>query len=164
MEFSHISGEVMFLLGSKETLTFSRMPYKDSSKPTPEQLREDIIGVQLSYAFCGEQDFGIEPLAKDFGAFPSGFITKIPQDFYVHSDGDIVVLKHGRLSIDPYMYDIARETGVAGYWDDENLVLCASKEYDSIIASTRNLITSRKAKFAFRTVGFGRNLLILSAN
>ncbi len=51
---------------------------------------------------------------------------------------------------------------ITGYWDDGNLIICASKEYESIIEHVIDFIQPKKAKFAFRTVFGGRNLMILS--
>ena len=62
----------------------------------------------------------------------------------------------------PRMLKIAKEVGVAGYWDDANLIICASKQYESIIEHVIDFIQPKKAKFAFRTVFGGRNLMILS--
>lgn len=50
------------------------MAFAGSEKPTVEQIQKSILGVQLSYACCGEQDFGIALMAKAFGA-KFAFIT-----------------------------------------------------------------------------------------
>ena len=57
---------------------------------------------------------------------------------------------------------MTKKSGVVGYWDNANLIICATKEYEMLIQSCNDLIQPRKAKFAFRTVGDGtRNLMIL---
>ena len=165
MDSSHVSEEIMFLLEGEETILFSRTSLAKSQKPTEEQLRKDIIGVQLSYAYCGEQDFGIDPMARAFGATPKGVINQIPKDFNVYTQEDTVVLKYGSTSISPRMFDMAKEAGIVGYWDDANLIICASKEYEAIVKNMRKFIKPKKAKFAFRTVfGGRRNLMILAVN
>lgn len=162
MDSYHVSNEIMFLLDGNETVSFSMNSFSKSQKPTEEQMRKDILGVQLSYAACGEQQFGIEPMAKAFDATPKGVITQIPKDFNVYTEENFIILKYGNDSISPRMFDMAKEFGIVGYWDDANLIICASKEYEEIIKNTRKFIKPKKAKFAFRTVFGGRNLMILA--
>ena len=162
MDPSHVSEEIMFLLDGKETFLFSRTSPEESQKPTEEQLRKDIIGVQLSYAYCGEQDFGIEPMARVFGATPNGVIHQIPKELNVYTQEDTIVLKYGSIRISPHMFDMAKRAGIVGYWDYANLVICASMEYEEIIKNVQKFIKPKKAKFAFRTVFGGRNLMILA--
>lgn len=162
MDSTYVSEEIMFLLEGNETISFSNSLLHSSQKPTEEQLRKKIIGIQLSYAFCGEQDFGIEPMAKAFGASSNGIIKKVPKGFTLRYANDVAILKYGSTSLSPRMIEIVKEVGVAGYWDDANLIICASREYESIIEHVIDLIQPKKAKFAFRTVFGGHNLMILS--
>ena len=161
MDSSHVSEEIMFLLEGGETISFSRMASSESKKPTVDQIQKSILGVQLSYACCGEQDFGIAPMAEAFGANSKGVIKKIPRDFRLHTMNDILVLKYGDTYISPKMFDMAKSAGIVGYWDDANLIICASKEYEAIVRNMRKFIKPKKAKFAFRTV-FGPNLMIMA--
>ncbi len=162
MDSTHVSEEIMFLLEGDETILFSSSSLYSSIKPTEEQLRKKIIGIQLSCSYCGEQYFGIQPMARAFGAGSNGIINKVPKDLTLDTQGDVVILKYGPTSLSFRMLEIAKEVGVVGYWDDGNLIICASKEYESIIEHVIDFIQPKKAKFAFRTVFGGRNLMILS--
>lgn len=162
MDSTHVSPEIMFLLEGNETISFSSSVLHTSIKPTEEQLQKKIIGIQLSNASCGEQAFGIDPMARAFGAGSDGIINEVPKDLTLDTQENVVILKYGSTFLSPRMLEIAKEVGVAGYWDDENLIICASKEYESIIKKVIDFIQPKKAKFAFRTVFGGRNLMVLS--
>lgn len=163
MDSTFISEEILFLLEGEECISFSNTSLHPSQLPTEEQLRKNIIGIQLSYANCGEQDGGIAPLAEAFGFGSKGIIRKIPKDFRVTEQEDVFVLKHGSISISSRMFEIAKKFGVAGYWDEANLIICASKEYEPILRAVLAFIQPEKAKFAFRSLPFGgRNLMIKS--
>ena len=101
-------------------------------------------------------------VSKAFGATPKGVINQIPKDFNVYTQEDTIVLKYGDTSISPRMFDMAKKAGIVGYWDDANLIICASKEYEAIVKNMRKFIKPKKAKFAFRSVFGGRNLMILA--
>lgn len=162
MDSTHILEEIMFLLEENETISFSSSSLHSSQKPTENQLRKKVIGIQLSYAHCGEHHGGIEPMARAFGAYPDGVITEVSKALTLDTKNDVAVLKFGSDVPHPRMLEIAKEVGVTGYWDDANLIICASKEYESIIEHVIDFIQPKKAKFAFRTVFGGRNLMILS--
>lgn len=162
MDFYHVSDEIMFLLEGDETIRFSRSSLRPSILPTEEQLQKKVLGIQLSYAFCGEQDFGIDPMRRAFGADSDGIIKKVPSDLKLETYEDVCVLKYGSTRLAPEMIPHAREVGAAGYWDDANLIICCSKKYEKIIESIIDFIQPKKAKFAFRTLFAGPNLMILS--
>ena len=160
--FCYVSDEIMFLLEGNETIRFSRSSLRPSILPTEEQLQKKVLGIQLSYAFCGEQDFGIEPMRRAFGAGSNGIIKKIPKDFKLETYEDVYVLKYGSTILAPEMIPHTREVGAAGYWDDANLIICCSKKYEKLIKNIAAFIQPKKAKFAFRTLFSKPNLMILS--
>ncbi len=162
MDSTHVSPEIMFLLEGNETISFSSSSLHSSQKTAENQLRKKVIGIQLSYAHCGEQHGGIEPMARAFGAYPDGIITEVPKTLTLYTQNDVIILKYGSDVPHQRMLEIAKEVGVAGYWDDANLIICASNKYESIIKHVIDFIQPQKAKFAFRTVFGGRNLMILS--
>lgn len=162
MDSTHVSEKIMFLLEGNENISFSNSSLHSSCEPTEEQLRKKVIGIQLSYAHCGEQDFGIAPMARAFGAGDDGIIKKVPKGLALDTRDDVTILKYGSTSLSPRMLAIAKEVGMAGYWDDSNLIICSSKKYEPIIENIIDFIQPKKAKFAFRTVFAGPNLMILS--
>ena len=162
MDSTHVSPKIMFLLEGNETISFSSSSLHSSQKPAEDQLRKKVIGIQLSYAHWGEHHGGIEPMARAFGAYPDGIIMEVPKALTLDTQNDVTILKYGSDVPHPRMLEIAKKVGVAGYWDDSNLIICASNEYESIIKHVIDFIQPQKAKFAFRTVFGGRNLMVLS--
>ena len=96
MDYRHISKKTMLMLEGRETIIFLKDPFLDYPKPTEAQLRKKVIGIQLSYESFTEQAFGIEPMARAFGAYPNGIIKKIPNSFKGYTMDNIVILKYQR--------------------------------------------------------------------
>lgn len=162
MEIENVSGELLFRLDGGETIRFSATSRKEPLLPTNDQLNKKITGVQLSYELCGEQAFGADGLRSAFGAEDRGIITKVPDGFEVKKEGYFFVLKVGEIIIHPEMYNMARNFGIVGYWDFENLIFIASEKYEPILRNTLKFMQPNKAKFNYKSVFGGRNLLILN--
>ena len=162
MDSTHVSEKIMFLLEGNETISFSNSSLHSSCKPTKEQLRKKVIGILLSYAYCGDQDFGIDPMARAFGVGSDGIMKKVPKGLTLDTQDDVTILKYGSTSLSPRMIAIAKEVGISSYWDDSNLIFCSSKKYEPIIENIIDFIQPKKAKFACRTSFEGPNLMVLS--
>ena len=163
MDMTHVSGETMVLFEDESYVTFKRHAYNGEEKPAVDETRKAVKGVQLEYAFCGEQDFGIKPMLDAFGAgTKEGIITKVPKGFELDVQDDVAILKYGYWQVDTRMISAAKETGVVGAWEDNALMICASKEYQHIIEGLIDMIQPKKAKFGMRRVFAGCNLLILA--
>lgn len=89
MDLSHVSPETYLLTEDDRTITFKKYRHDDEKKPVPEECKGILKGVSLSYASCGEQDFGIESMARQFGATDRyRIITKIPKELeIIESEG-----------------------------------------------------------------------------
>lgn len=133
-------------------------------KPAPEECKGVLKGVCLSYAFCGKQDFGIEPIARQFGAIDqNGTITKIPKELEIIESEGVKAIKFGNYAkLDFGMIRATKEAGIIGYWDNANLIICASPEYEFVINSIRVMLKPQHVRFAFSRLFTGRNLLILA--
>lgn len=162
MDYAHISPEILFLLEGEESISFANVSWKEACLPTEEQIRKKVIGVQLAYACCGEHHGGIQPMAQAFAATSkNGIIKKLPKNFNCYTKDNMTILKYGNEDVSK-LAKIAKEVGVAGYWDDNNLIICSTEQYKPIVQNTKGLMQPQKAKFAFRTVFGGRNLMILA--
>lgn len=161
MDKHNISRQIFFLLEGMETISFSTTSLHPSVLPDESQLNMKVTGIQLSYAYCGEQQFGIVPMARAFGAEPKGFITKVPKELTLTEQSDVTIMKFGPAFIAPEMIEITRNVGMTGYWDSSNLIICSSEKYKSIIKNAFDFIKPNKAKFAFKTIFGGPNLMIL---
>lgn len=164
MDFTHVSPETYLLTEDEKTLTFKLHRYKNDPNPFPRECKGKLKGVCLSYAFCGEQDFGIEPMARQFGATgKTMMVKKIPKDLeIVDSEGVKAIKFGGYAQLDSNMIHGAKEAGVIGYWDDANLIICASAEYSFVIDSIKAMFKPNHVRFGFSRTFAGRNLLILA--
>lgn len=162
MDSTHVSEKIWIRLEGDETVLFSNDSIVPSYLPTEEQLRKKITGVQLSCPFYGKQAFGIEPLKTAFGAEKNGIIKKIPNELTLDMQDDVVILKYGTTFLSSRMISIAKIVGMSGYWDDSNLIICSSKEYEPIIENIIDFLQPQKVAFAFRTILGGPNLMIIS--
>ncbi len=161
MDYTHVSGQFMVRLEDGTSLMFSNSSLTPSCLPTEDQIQKKIIGIQWSYAFCGEQNFGIEPMEIAFDAKSDRIIKQIPKELTVDTQDDVSILKYGHTSISPLMLESAKEVGMVGYWDDSNFIICASQKYEPIIENIIDFIEPYKVKFGFRTVFGGQNLMII---
>lgn len=162
MDSTHVFEKIWIRLEGDETILFSNDYIVPSFLPTEEQLRKKVTGIQLSCPFYEKKDFGIEPLKKAFGAEKNGIIKKIPNELILDIQEDIVIFKYGTIHIFPTMISIAKTVGMSGYWDDLNLIICSSREYEPIIRNVIYFIQPQKSAFAFRNIFGGPNLMIIS--
>lgn len=164
MDFSHVSPEALLLTEDDRTIVFKKYRYDDEKKPSPDECKGKLKGVCLTYAFCGEQDFGIEPMARQFGATGSGMtVNKIPKNLEIVEAENVKAIKFGSYAkLDSVMIKGAMEAGVVGYWDDCNLIICASPEYSFVIDSIKAMFKPKHVRFGFSRSFAGANLLILA--
>ena len=162
MDYSHVSPEVYLRKEDDTTIEFKKNRHDDEKKPSPEECKGKLTGVCLTYACCGEQDFGIKSMATAFDATGSkGRIKKVPLEV-VESEG-VRAIKYGRnAQLDEIMMRGAKEAGIIGYWDDANLIICAAPEYGFVIDSIKEMFKPNNVRFGFSRSFAGRNLLILA--
>ena len=160
MEFNNFSPTVILLIDGEEK-TFSKYPSVD--KPLPEDCRGKITGVKLAYAACGEQDYGMYQLSRDFNLTKYGVITKIPSTLeYINNDG-VTAIRYGDICyIDHRIVNAAKECGILGYWDNNNLFICASEEYKFLVLEIMGIIIPQKSMLAFSESLVGNDLCIIA--
>ena len=160
MKYSHVSPEVILLKEDNKQINFKKYLYEEEKKPTPDDCKDKIKGIMLTYAFCGEQDFGIKPLEKAFGVDKKGIIKKAPIEL-IEKDG-VRAIKFGRyIHLNELMIKGAKNSGLIGYWDEENIIICAAPEYGFIIDSIKELIKPNRAWLGLEDLLFGNNLMIV---
>ena len=165
MEMRHVSPELYLLTEDGKMLEFLRKRNEDEKNPTPDECRGPLKGVSLSYAFCGEQDFGIGPLAKMFGAAneSEGIITKIPEELEIIEFDGVKAIKIGRyVELDSDMVEETKKVGIIGYWDNSQFIICASPEYEFVIDSIREMFKPNQVRFAHDRYLWGCSLLIFA--
>lgn len=164
MDFSHLSTETYLLTEDDRTLEFKLERYNDEKMPSPEKCKGKLKGVCLSNAFCGERDFGIEPMAKEFGATGKEMtINKIPKNLEIIESENVKAIKFGDYAeLDSTMVRGAMDAGVIGYWDNSNFIICASPEYHFVIDSIKAMFKPKYVRFGFSRSFASYNLLILA--
>lgn len=163
IDFSHLSPVVSLLMEDGTEIKFNLYRADGEVNPSPEECKGNLKGIKLSYAFCGEQDFGIKPLEEEFKVNKKGIVTKIPKDLKIDSNSYVKAIMYGKTSnLDPLTSKIAKDTGVVGYWDEENLLICASQNYGFVIDKIKKLFCPKHIKFSLQANTLGYDLLILA--
>lgn len=163
IDFRHLSPVVSLLMKDGRKIEFNLYRFDGEINPSPEECKGELKGIELSYAFCGEQDIGIKSLEEEFKVNNLGVITKIPKNFKIDSNSYVKVLKCGKsANLDPKLSKITKETGVIGYWDDSNLLICVSQNYDFVIDKIKKLFCPKHVKIVLRTNSLGYDLIILA--
>lgn len=158
----HLSFNISLRLEDGSTPKFKRFP-KEIPNPTPEECRGELTGFCFFYAFCGEQDFGIEPLRELFGATGDDMTITTTAPLREEIRRSVIALMAGDdITLTDKIAQAAQHAGLVGYWDEGNFIICASKDYAFIIGQLKELIQPGHARFGFSAAPFsGVNLLIL---
>lgn len=164
IDSTHLSPVVCLLMEDGREIEFKLYRHDGEINPSSKECKGRIRKIRLSYAFCGEQDFGIESLEDNFKVKKNGIITKIPKDLEVITNENVKAIRYGELArTDPLLERYAKDTGVIGYWDDANLFICASHEYGFVIDEIYKLFCPKHVKFALKANSLGYDLIILAA-
>ena len=170
MRYDHFSPKVYLLFEDERIVEFQKYP---RVKPSIDECKGKIKGICFSYAFCGEQDFGIAPLLKAFNASnEDGIINNVPLEDGIINNVPLkveTVDKVKALMYYPYG-ELDREVikgtklaGITGYWDKSRLVICAAPEYDFIIDAIMEMIKPQHTCIGLNSQSpFDTNLVILA--
>ena len=164
MDQSKLSPEVSFLMKNGQPVTFKRFRRNGEKIPSVEECKDILTGITLSYAFCGEQDYGIRPLAKAFGALNDEFIIKkVPLEI-IKVDG-FKAIKYGEdVKLDFDVIRAAQQAGVVGFWNHANVMICAAPEYAFLIDSINEMMKPKQVRFAIKGIFGGRYHLVILAS
>jgi len=160
MDFGNFSPKVIIVINGEEK-AFSKYP--SANKPLPEDCHGNITGIKLDYAACGEQDFGILYMARSFNLTKEGIVKKIPDNLEIINEDGVTALRYGQVCfIDHRIVNGTKKSGILGYWDDNNLFICASDEYKFLIAEIRKILIPNKCMFGFSKSFGGNDLCIVT--
>lgn len=162
MEINHVSDEFKLRFEGDLSVTFYAPALTPPFNDFENLVERKITGVQLSYAYCGEQDFGINPMKDAFGAGSDEIIKKVPAGLTVDTFEDVSILKYGSTYIPSEMFELVKKVGMAGYWDYNTLIICASKKFEPILLNIIDFIEPNKVQFAFHLTFAGPNLMIIT--
>lgn len=148
IDTAYISEEAIFELeGNEIGYSFSTTPDIKSHLPTDEQLYQKIRSIVLAKSpdFI-YQELGIEPLKKAFNVSYRNFILFVPSSFKMHFTKGFVTLKYGDKEVPDEMFEIAKKSGMACYWDWDNIVFCAPRRYQPIVENIFRLFKSYRVR------------------
>lgn len=128
---------------------------------TIDQVSGRVTGINLSYASCTEQNYGIKYLLQDFKAKDNGQIKRVPRELSIQEKYGVSTLCYGSEEITREIADLANYSGVIGYWDWNTLFVCASAKYRHIPYSLLELLKSSRTYFAFKNNSIGKDLVII---
>ena len=163
MNHDLLSPRIYLFMKNGRNVVFKRFLRTGEEKPSVESCRGEITGITLAYAFCGEQDYGIRPLAKAFDALnEKAVMRKVPLE--IVSREDYKAIKYGDdVDLNENLIRTTKQSGVVGYWDQANIIICAAPEYSFIIDAIAEFIKPNHTAFAFEEFFGGRgNLVIMS--
>ena len=158
----HISPALQIRMENGDIIKFKHW-YKDGyAKPKPEKCKGKITGILLAYAFCGEQDFGIESMANAFGAsIANGLvIEKVPVKI-VERFGVKVIKYNIDYLFDSETLNLIGKAGMVGCWDDESIAIYADEDYNFVIDEIADFLKPNEVKFAFSDCIMGREHLLI---
>ena len=130
--------------------------------PTEEQLQKKIQSIHLANSYSYEQNVKLTLLNSAFGVGSDGVVTKIPNDLTSYLQDDVIILKYGSSKLDPYVISITKCIGLTGCWDNENLIFCATKEYEQMIKNIVQFLQPNKVRFSFCHSYIGHDFVITS--
>ena len=156
MKDIHMSKEIKFVLEGNEIISFSNSFLTPRCLPTQAQLRKKIISMELSHPFYNECDLQVEKIAKAFDVGEDGIIKKIPNEFVLHTQDNIIILKSSSILVETYILEWTEVFGIVGCWDQTDIIICSSQEYKPIMENVIDFMQPQRAKFTLRPyrVGF----------
>lgn len=95
-----------------------------------------IKGMIFPYACLGEQDTGIQTLSKKFRIDKNFMINKIPLK-YLYKDGIYILTTTEDININVNIKNAVKIKGITAYWDEENLIILSTKEFNFILKLLR---------------------------
>ena len=162
---SKLSPSISISLEDGRLIEFRKNRYKGEIIPLPEECKGKIRSIMFDYSYFRAQDYGIYPMAKEFGAIGKKMrISRIPNSMEITELENVKALifdlENENSNWYLIMHHVAKEAGVTGYWDDSSLIVCVSIEYEFIIDEVMELL-KKHARFNFtNAVGAGYNLVI----
>ena len=159
----NISPAIHFLMKNETVNSFKLFRAYGEEKPSINECKGELKGIELSYAFCGEQDYGIHLLAKAFDAMNNDLIIKEVPLKIIESKGVKAIMYGEDAKLDRNIIHKAKKAGAIGYWDKANLLICVASEYSFLIDSIKEMMVPEHVKFGFKGIFGGRyHLLILA--
>jgi len=98
--------------------------------------KSKIKGIIFPYTCLGEQDTGIETLSQKFRIDKNFMINKIPLR-HMYKDGIYILTTTEDVNINVNVKNAVKIKGITAYWDEENLIILSTKEFNFILKLLR---------------------------
>ncbi|GHU07087.1 hypothetical protein FACS189431_1090 [Alphaproteobacteria bacterium] len=147
MDISHVSEQIALKIAGTRERIFNKYLFENKFNPRPQDTIGPIDKLTLSYAYCGEQDFGLSyPLIRAFGLDDDGKIHRVPKEFVVTDEkscfADAFVLQYGFFEDYGEMVFGVADAGFTGLWYDNAIIFCVTAEYKHILYNIIDLFGS----------------------
>ena len=126
------------------------------------KIRESKIkGIIFPYACLGEQDSGIETLSEKFRIDKNFVINKIPLK-HIYIDGIYMLTTTEDFNINVNVKNIVKIKGITAYWDEENLIILTTKEFDFILKLLRYELNLHQYILGLYYTNLGSDLVLVT--
>jgi len=126
------------------------------------KIRESKIkGIIFPYACLGEQDSGIETLSEKFRIDKNFVINKIPLK-HIYIDGIYMLTTTEDFNINVNVKNVVKIKGITAYWDEENLIILTTKEFDFILKLLRYELNLHQYILGLYYTNLGSDLVLVT--
>lgn len=126
------------------------------------KIRESKIkGIIFPYACLGEQDSGIETLSEKFRIDKNFVINKIPLK-HIYRDGIYMLTTTEDFNINVNVKNVVKIKGITAYWDEENLIILTTKEFDFILKLLRYELNLHQYILGLYYTNLGSDLVLVT--
>ena len=120
-----------------------------------------IKGIIFPYACLGEQDSGIETLSEKFRIDKNFVINKIPLK-HIYRDGIYMLTTTEDFNINVNVKNVVKIKGITAYWDEENLIILTTKEFDFILKLLRYELNLHQYILGLYYTNLGSDLVLVT--
>lgn len=123
--------------------------------------KNKIKGIVFPYACLGEQDTGIQMLSQKFKIDKNFIIKKIPLR-HIYKDGIYILTTTETVNINVNVKNTVKMKGITAYWDEENLIILSTKEFDFILKLLRYELNLRPYRLGLYYNNLGPDLVLVT--
>lgn len=120
-----------------------------------------IKGIIFPYACLGEQDSGIETLSEKFRIDKNSLINNIPLR-HIYKDGIYMLTTTEDFNINVNVKNAVKIKGITAYWDEKNLIILSTKEFNFILKLLRYELNWHQYKLGLYYNNLGPDLVLVT--
>ena len=120
-----------------------------------------IKGIVFPYSCLGEQDTGIQTLSKKFRIDKNSLIKNIPLR-HSYNNGIYMLTTSEDFNININVKNAVKSKGITAYWDEENLIILTTKEFDLILKLLRYELNLKPYRLGLYYNNLGPDLVLVT--